>query len=675
MKFLANRKLAARIGIITTIITFIGMLLLWCVVSGRAAAMVETEITNQMIDAVESRASIINDYVASAEEYMTAFALSSDVRELLHHPDDPSLLQKGQEYTEAFAAVKGTFEGLYIAAPSTYILTHTSESAIGMTTRTGESLVQFQNTILSRPQLTNLGIMKSPGTGSMILSMYYPIFEDQKCIGYVGAGVYAGRLMDVLLDLNIKGLPHSEYVFLNVETGTYLYHPDEALLNTQTTDSGYLEILQKIKADGSTQAGTYTYEDKNGISQLLVYKYLKDRNWVFMVHDDAAAVYAKVEIVRDTVGTLCAVVGAVIILATLLILHREGRELMTMERAIGRLGKLELSADKELEAFYHRKDEIGMIAQTIHHVCGCLRKTIEDIGRILGEMADGNIAVDVTANEAYYIGDFQVLAESLKSIRTHLIDVMREITQVASQVESGANQVSAGAQALSLGAVQQKDSIDGLVSNITDITAQIQNSAVRCADASDLVDKAAGYASEADTKMEQLKTATKNIDESSMQIKSIIKTIEDIAFQTNILALNAAVQAAHVGSAAEGFSVVSDEVRSLASKSAAAANDTGTLIGRSIQDVKTGTESTSLAISAMQVIGSCIQSLKTLMDEIALASVQQSEMIASVEKRVKEVSKVIQSNSDAAKKSAAISNQLSNQSKTLNHLIGRFRIQ
>ncbi len=348
---------------------------------------------------------------------------------------------------------------------------------------------------------------------------------------------------------------------------------------------------------------------------------------------------------------------------------------MIVERAIRRLGNLELSADKELEKFYDRKDEIGMIAQTIHHVCDCLRKTIYDIGRILGEMADGNIAVDVEKNEAYYIGDFKVLAESLKSIRLHLTDVMRDITQIANQVDSGANQVSAGAQALSQGTMQQKNSIDRLVSNITDITEQIQNSAVRCGNASDLVDRAAGYAAEADTKMEQLKIATKNIDESSMKISSIIKTIEDIAFQTNILALNATVEAARAGSAGKGFSVVSDEVRSLASKSAEAASDTGALIGRSIQAVKTGTESTNLAISAMQVINECIQSIKTLMDEIALASVQQSEMIASVDKSVKEVSKVIQSNSDTAEKSAAISIQLSDQSKTLNHLIGRFRIR
>ena len=162
MKFLANQKLAARIGIISTAIVFLGMLLLWIIVSTRVASAVEDNITNQMKDAVESRASIINDYVSSAEEYMTAFALASEVRDLLNEPDNPAFLEKAQKYTEDFAAVKGIFEGLYIATPSTHVLTHTSRDAIGITTRTGDSLDEFQNTILARPQLTNLGIMKSP---------------------------------------------------------------------------------------------------------------------------------------------------------------------------------------------------------------------------------------------------------------------------------------------------------------------------------------------------------------------------------------------------------------------------------------------------------------------------------------------------------------------------------
>jgi methyl-accepting chemotaxis protein len=674
MKFLVNKKLAARIGIIMTAITLIGMLLLWIIVSTNTASMVKNDITNQMTDAVESRAAIIDEYVLSAEEYMTAFALSSEVRSLLMDPTDPELLEKAQKYTEDFAAVKGVFEGLYIATPATHVLTHTSQGAIGMTTRTGDSLRSFQDTILSQKQLTNLGIMKSPGTGSMILSMYYPIFQGQRCIGYVGAGVYASHLMDALLNLDIKGLPDSEYVFLNVDTGVYLYHEDDTLLNTETTDEGYLDIIQRIQADGSTQAETYSYRDEDGQRQLVVYKYLKDRGWVFMVRDNAAEVYASVTMVRVVVGILCALMAVVTILVTLMILRREGRELMVVERAIGRLGDLDLSEDKELEAFYGRSDEIGMIAQTTHRVCGCLRQTIDDVGRILGEIAEGNLTVDVTRNASYYIGDFRVLSESLKSIHANLTNVIRDISQVARQVDSSADGVSTGAQALSQGTLEQAASIDGLVSNVTSIASQIQTSSVRCGDASELVDKATGYAAEADTKMDQLTEATHRIDQSSAQIVTIVKTIEDIAFQTNILALNAAVEAARAGASGKGFSVVADEVRNLASKSAEAAQNTSGLISRSIEDVKSGTESTNSAVSAMELIDDCIQSIKTLMDEIAAASVQQSEMIVLVENGIKEISAVVQTNSAAAERSAAVSKELSRQARTLNTLISRFHI-
>jgi len=675
MKFLVNKKLAVRIGIITTAINLVGMLLLWLVVSSNASSLVKSDITNQMTDAVESRAAIINDYVTSAEEYMKAFALGSEVRELLQDPDDEELLRQAQKYTEDFAAVKGVFEGLYIATPETYVLTHTSPDAIGITTREGDSLKTFQDTILSGEELTNLGIMKSPGTGSMILSMYYPIFDNQKCIGYVGAGVFASHLTDALLNLNIKGLPDSEYVFLNVENGVYLYHQDEELLNTETKDGGYQEIIRRIQKDGGVEVNTYSYEDEKGVEQLVVYKYLKDRGWVFMVRDSSMEVYGSVERIRFLVGALCAGMAVAVTFVTLFILYREGKELMAVERAIGRLGDLNLSADIELEAFYGRSDEIGMIAQTTHHVCACLRKTIDDVGRILGEIAAGNLTVDVTRNESYYIGDFRVLSESLKSIHANLVHVIRDISNVASQVDLSAEQVSAGAQELSQGTMEQADSVEGLITNMTAITSQIQNSAAHCKSADELVDKATGYAKEADEKMEQLMTATRNIDQSSAQIVTVIKTIEDIAFQTNVLALNASVEAARAGTAGAGFSVVAEEVRSLAAKSAEAAQNTNDLINHSIEDVKTGTESTDHAVSAMKVIDDCIQSIKTSMDEISSASMQQSEMIVLVEDGIKEISQVVQSNTVTAKESAAVSKELSNQARTLNSLLSQFRIK
>ena len=675
MKFLSNKKLAVRIGIMTTVLILMGMLLLWLIVSTNASATVQANITNQLTDAVESRAAIINSYVASTEEYVRAFALSGEVRELLQDPDNPELVKEAQKYTEDFASVKGVFEGLYIATPETHVLTHTSAGAIGMTTRSGDSLKEFQNTILAQQQLTNLGIMKSPGTGSMILSMYYPVFDGEQCIGYVGAGVFASHLMDALLDLDIKGMPDSEYAFLNVESGVYLYHQDEELLNTETEDTGYQEILRRIREEGSTQAGTYSYRDENGQEQLVVYKYLKDRGWAFMVRENAANVFRAVTSIRIIVGVLCAIVAVIIVLITLLVLHREGRELMVVEGAIRRLGDLNLAADENLEAFHGREDEIGKIANTASQVCSCLREAIDDAGRILEEMADGRLNVDLEKNESLYIGDFRVLWESLHSIRDNLARVIRDISQVAGQVNTSAGQVSGGAQALSQGAAEQAASINELVENVAAITAQIQTSSMRCESASQQVDKATGYAAEADIKMEQLMKATKNIEESSAHIVTVIKTIDDIAFQTNILALNASVEAARAGTAGKGFSVVADEVRNLASKSSEAAQNTSGLVNRSIQDVKNGAESTDSAVSAMQVIHSCVQSIKGLMDEIASASVQQSEMIDLVESGIKDISQVVQENASAAEESAAVSQELSRQARTLNQLISRFRVE
>jgi len=528
MKILANKKLAVRIGIITTAITLGGMFLLWGIVSVNAAAMVRDDITNQMIDGVESRAAILNKYVTTAEEYMTAFSLGREVRELLMDPDDPLLAAKAQEYTEDFAEIKGVFEGLYIADTDTHVLTHSERDAVGMTTRQGESLKNFQDTILAREELTNLGIMKSPGTGSMILSMYYPIYEGGQCLGFVGAGVYARYLTDALLNLNMRGLPESEYIFLNAETGVYLYHEDEALLNTVTEDTGCLEIIQRIREEGDTQADTLTYRDENGVKQVVAYKYLQDRSWVFMIRDRASQVYSAVTTVRIVVGILCAIVAVAIIMITLLMLRREGRELMAVESAIGHLRDLNLSADRELEVFYGRSDEIGMIAETTHEVCIILRKTIDDVGRVLGEIAAGNLSADVMPNEAYYIGDFRVLSDSLKSIRENLVDVIRDISQVASQVDTGvasqvdtgADRVSAGAQALSQGTAAQAESIDGLVSNVTSITSQIHTSAERCGSASGLVDQAAGYAAEADGTMERWNDGT--VDRSNTEYRPFV---------------------------------------------------------------------------------------------------------------------------------------------------------
>lgn len=674
LTFPKTQRLAARISFMTSIITIAGLLLLWGIVSQNASSTVKDNVTNLMTDAVKSRAAIIDNYVSSAEEYMSAFALSVEVRNLLLDPDNPELLAKAQQYTEDFAAVKGIFEGLYIASPETCVLTHTSKGAVGMVTRPGDSLAPFQETILAEPKLTNLGIMKSPGTGAMILSMYYPIFEGQQCIGYVGAGVFADNLMDSLLELNIHGLPNGEYVFINAETGVYLYHEDEELLNTETTDPGYLEIIKRIRSDGSTEPGTYTYRDENGIKQIVVYQYLADRGWIFMVRDNTEEVYRVVDNIRLKVGLVCAAVTILIILCLINMMQRVGQNLNTVERAIKRLGRLELETDQEMSSLYQRDDEIGSIARTTHELCDRLRLTIDDIGRILGEMADGNIAVDVTGGESYYIGDFQILAKSLKTIRTKLLQLTRNIVQVSNHVTDEADEVSQNAVSLMEGIRTQEASVTRLTENAEDIVIQIRSNTDNCSVAQNLADQTALHAAEANQKMDRVTNAMDNIAHSSAEIEKITQVIENIAFQTNLLALNAAIEAARAGDLGKGFAVVAEKVRALAAESAEAAKDTADLINRSIQDIHTGMEVTTQAADIMRVIGECTDSIKEQMHGIADASMRQSDMITNVGKEIEEISHVVQNNSSAVNQSADTLQNLSQQAKELTQLVGQFQI-
>ncbi len=450
-----NKKLAAKISILTTKITLAGMLLLWLVISFSTTSIVRNDNTSQMMNAVESRAVIIDDYVTSAEEYLKAFALSGEVQHLLKNPDDPELLRRAQQYTVDFSNIKGIFEGLYIADTNTYVLTHTAKEAIGITTRKGEDAETFRNTILATKDLTNLGIMQSPGTGNMVISIYCPIYDGSTCIGFVGTGVYADRLMDALLDLELKNLPENNYVFMNAHTGIYLYHVDESLLNTQVKEKGHLTIIAQAQKTNDTKPVMYTYRNEKGRKQLAVYKYLPDREWIFMVQADSSKVYSSVIIVGILMGIACAVVAALLLYATRIILSKTGRELMIVENAISELSKFNLTADTGLESFYGRKDEIGMIADATHNVCRHLKAAFEDIERILSEIADGNLTVDVKKNETYYIGDLNMLTGSLQTIRSKLTKVLKEISSVSNQVNTEAEQVLSRADAMSHGAAEQ----------------------------------------------------------------------------------------------------------------------------------------------------------------------------------------------------------------------------
>ena len=164
--------------------------------------------------------------------------------------------------------------------------------------------------------------------------------------------------------------------------------------------------------------------------------------------------------------------------------------------------------------------------------------------------------------------------------------------------------------------------------------------------------------------LDQMVASMSAIKESSDKVARIIKTIDEIAFQTNILALNAAVEAARAGEAGMGFAVVADEVRGLAQRSAQAAHDTAALINESIVNVDKGHERVSQVSGAIGAIASSAGRMRTLVDEVSVASRQQAQGIDQVAQAVTQMEKITQTTAATAEESAAASEELSAQAET-----------
>jgi methyl-accepting chemotaxis protein len=165
-----------------------------------------------------------------------------------------------------------------------------------------------------------------------------------------------------------------------------------------------------------------------------------------------------------------------------------------------------------------------------------------------------------------------------------------------------------------------------------------------------------------------------SINDSSKKIVDIITVIDGIAFQTNILALNAAVEAARAGEQGRGFAVVAGEVRTLAQRLAAAAEEIKALIGDSVEKVATGTRLVDKAGSTMHEVVESIQHVTDIMAEISAASQEQTSGIEQINQAISQMDNVTQQNAGLVEEAAAASEALQNQAGKLAELVSVFRI-
>ncbi|MEN6350442.1 MAG: methyl-accepting chemotaxis protein, partial [Syntrophomonas sp.] len=297
---------------------------------------------------------------------------------------------------------------------------------------------------------------------------------------------------------------------------------------------------------------------------------------------------------------------------------------------------------------------------------------VSEIGRVLSAMATGNLDLLISQN---FRGDFCAIRESLQRIVSSLNETLRDINTAAEQVSDGSVQVARSSQSLAQGAAEQSSSVEELTSSITQIAAQTSQNAANAAQANELALSARANADDGNTQMKHMVEAMEAINESSNNISKIIKVIDEIAFQTNILALNAAGEAARAGQHGKGFAVVAEEVRNLAARSAGAARETTDMIEGSIKRTEAGTRIAHETAIALGQIVESVSWVASLVGDIANASSEQAIGIAQIDQGLEQISQVVQANAATAEESAAASEELSSQAELLKGRVGKFNLQ
>ena len=303
-----------------------------------------------------------------------------------------------------------------------------------------------------------------------------------------------------------------------------------------------------------------------------------------------------------------------------------------------------------------------------------MQGTEHDLGKVsdmLRAIAGGDLRARMHGD---FQGVFARIADDANATAGQLTTIVSGIKQATNTITDAATEIASGNSELSQRTEQQAANLEETAASMEELTSTVRQNAEHARHANGLAAAAADVAARGGAVVSEVVGTMADIEASSRQISEIISVIDGIAFQTNILALNAAVEAARAGDQGRGFAVVASEVRSLAQRSAAAAQEIKALIGSSVTKVADGALLVRQAGETMNDIVSSVQRVTDIMADITAASQEQSAGIEQVNQTVVQMDGATQQNAALVEEASAAARSLEQQALLLGQAVGAFRL-